>query len=137
MNNNAKIAELILRIQNASDGGKNMRFFESQKSATDNKAGYPQKDKLILEAIRLITSSKRNNDWKFAVTRSAVNGNNCFIVYFQTRINGEKVQISFHSFNRELARFIGRSFRIKWDHANSRESAVIAYNHYVPNGKYT
>lgn len=131
----AKIAELVLRTQNASDGGKGIDdLVNSARSVTDNKAAYVQKDRLLLATIELINGGKSN--WRFAVADCGDFSRRCWIVYFQTRINGEKVQVSFHTFNGEVERFRRNSFRIKWDHGDSRESAQLAYKFYCPNGRY-
>lgn len=133
MNINSKIATLILRAQNASDGGKNMDYLVNNKrSYRDNCAGYGQKDVLIMNALRLISSNRTS--FKFSVQRDR-EGCAEFLVYFETRINFEKYQVSFHSFDRRLNSFVG-GFRMKWDHGVSRESACIIYDHYVCHGEY-
>ena len=130
MSIDGKIAELILRTQNASDGGKGGLYslVTNTRSYRDNCAGYGQKDNLLIEAIRLIV--KTHNNWKYAVTKDRQGIAN-YIVYFQTRIMGEKVQISFHSFDNSLSRYVKKSFRIPWDHGCSRDSAVAAYTYYT------
>ena len=134
MSINSKIASLVLRAQNASDGGKNKCYFSgSDKVITDNRAGYGQKDQLIIAAINLINRGKSN--YKFAVTECLDFSNMAWIVYFQTRINGENIQVSFHSFNCVLSKYVRRSYRIKWDHKDSRDSAEYAYMYYS-NGMY-
>ncbi len=130
---NKKIAELILRAQTASDGGKDISWNTSRKAKRDNSAGYWHKDKFVSEAIRLILTTE--NDFKFAVVKDK-EGKANFIVYFSTKVDGENYQVSFHSFNGKLARYCKKSFRISWDHWDSRESAKIIYRHYVPEGRY-
>lgn len=130
-----KIAEAILRAQTASDGGKGKKYLVcSKRSRRDYYAGYNAKDRHIMTAINLINSGHSN--YKFAVFRDTQRVAK-YIIYFQTVINGEKVQISFHSFDSSLERFLDKSFRIKWDRRNSRDSAVKAYRYYVSNGEYT
>ena len=133
-NVNGKIASLVLRAQNASDGGKHMSYFyNTQKGVTDNRASYAQKDRLIIAAINIINRGKSN--YKYAVVECNDFTNPAFIVYFQTRIECENIQVSFHSFNHELSKFVKNSYRIKWDHECSRDSAVYAYRYYT-NGLY-
>lgn len=136
MNIDGKIAELILRTQNASDGGKNISYFKSQKARRDNLAGYAAKDKFLLLAINMIARNNSNCNWKYAVVQCNDFYNPAFIVYFQTNIDCEKVQISFHSFNSDLQKYLKKSFRIKWDSGYSRESAEYAYSYYT-NGQYS
>ena len=127
-----EIAELILRAQNASDGGKGIvELISKGKSVRDNYSAYAGKDKFIFLAISMIVKGKSN--FNFAVTDGGITP---YLVYFQTRISGKKFQVSFHSFDERLERFQGKSFRIKWDHGSSRDSAVTIYRHYCPNGEY-
>ena len=67
MKRNAKIAELILRAQNASDGGKQKSSYNTSsiKAYTDNYAGYKHKDLCIYNAIQLILTG--NSKFKFSV----------------------------------------------------------------------
>ncbi len=127
-----EIAELILRSQNASDGGKGIIELVSKgKSVRDNRHGYAGKDQFIFLAISMIVKGK--SSFHFAVTDG---GFTPYLVYFETRISGKKFQVSFHSFDRRLERFKGKSFRIKWDHGSSRDSAATIYRHYCPCGQY-
>ena len=130
---NKKIAELILRAQTASDGGKGIQYGASRKARRDNQGGYYRKDEFISEAIRLILTTK--NNFKFAVIRDK-EGKANFIIYFSTKVDGINYQVSFHSFNGEFAKYCKKSFRIPWDRWDSRESAEIIYRHYVPEGRY-
>lgn len=134
MNVNAKIASLILRAQNASDGGKNINVLSSvRRGYRDNAAGYGQKDVLIMNALTTICSTK--SSFKFSVQKDSERVA-YFLVYFETRIDGRKYQVSFHSYDERLRRFTKNSHRMKWDRGNSRESAANIYRHYVPNGTY-
>ena len=86
-----------------------------------------------MEAIKLIAAHRADCDFKFVVTDGGVAP---YLVYFETRIDGQKYQVSFHSFNHQLRRFMRNSFRCKWDRKDSRESALAIYWYYVPNGEY-
>ena len=80
-NINVRISELILRAQNASDGGKGIdELVSSRKSYRDNCAGYAHKDRFVYLAVSMIASNK--TDFRFAVTEDK----DCvadFIVYFE------------------------------------------------------
>lgn len=135
MNKDKKVAELILRTQNASDGGKHIQFFpDCKKAVRDNCAGYGQKDSLILAAIKLIRGSD-NSCFRYAVVidRQRIAR---YIVYFETRIDDVKYQVSFHSFDTRLGRYICNSRYARWDKKSSRDSAVTIYKYYCPNGQY-
>ena len=128
-----KVATLILRAQNASDGGKGIdEFVSNRRSYRDNCAGYAQKDRMILSAIELIRRNRSN--FKYAVVRDR-DGIADYIVYFETRINGKKYQVSFHSFSEKLSPYV-RGFRARWDHGDSPESAYFVYRFYNHNGEY-
>ena len=133
MSVDSKIAEYILRAQNASDGGKGIdALVASRKSRRDNCAGYSVKDKYILCAMKLIISG--DTAFKFAVTPDKEGIAN-YIVYFETKIGYEKLQVSFHTY-RNFSRYVNNSFRMKWDHASSRDSAQRMYDYYIPDGMY-
>ena len=132
---NSKIAELIIRTQNASDGGKKLHYFYGCKKAVrDNCARYGQKDSLILSAIEMIRWNK--SDFVFSVQRDREH-KAYYLVYFETRINGIKFQVSFHSFDGRLGRYVRNSRHARWDKKSSRDSAVSIYKYYCPNGQYT
>ena len=133
MNKNAKIATLILRAQCASDGGKhNPELVSSRRSYRDNCAGYGNKDKCIYSALNLIVQG--GTSFKFSVKRDGELA--LYLVYFEARVNGEKLQVSFHSYDSRLSNFSKTSFRIKWDRGSSRMSAIRIYSHFVKNGEY-
>ena len=133
-NINAKIAETILRAQNASNGGKFNRYNDCStfkgRNATDNMSGYDLKDTLIKQAISLISTGKSN--FKFSVQEDT-EGRARYIVYFNTNINGTKYQVSFHTFmNLRVSKYFTR-----WDRGYlSQDNAISIYKHYCPNGKY-
>lgn len=136
MSVNSKIAAHIVRAQAASDGGKGKAYnwHNSQKAKTDNNAGYAHKDPAILAAINLINCCKSN--WKYAVKNCYDYNRPAWTIYFETRIEGEKIQISFHSFNSTFSKYVNNSFRTKWDEKDSHESAIFAYKYYADKGKY-
>ena len=132
---NAAIAELVLRAQCASDGGKGIKaLVGSYKARTDNRAGYAVKDILIEEAVRLILSGE--SDYCFSV-KDLENG--MYLIYFQTKIHGKNVQVSFHSYGTNTwAKYCnrGKGCELWWDHGSSRSSAEYAYSYYC-RGYYT
>jgi hypothetical protein len=136
---NKEIASLILRAQNASDGGKGIHAFpEARKARHDNAAGYPAKDKFIILALQMIAQGGSN--FKFSVQKFKEDWDEeevYYIVYFETKILGIKYQVSFHNFSEELEKYVKRSFRLKWDHGISRDSAETIYNYYNQHGFYS
>lgn len=131
---NGKIATLLLRAQNSSDGGKHKHIIiNNRRSYRDNAAGYQSKDSFVWEAIDLICRNRKSCDFKFAVTDGHITP---YLIYFETIINDKKLQVSFHSYDSRLSKFRKNSFRMKWDKADSRESALEIYHNYVKNGKY-
>lgn len=134
---NKKVAELILRAQNASDGGKNIDelvLCTSEKTYRDNKHGYAGKDMFIMKAIEMIARNRKNTNFRYSVVHDGEIAD--YLVYFDTTINGKKYQVSFHSFNNDLERFIRKSFKTEWDKKDSRRAAAEIYKAYFPNGRY-
>ena len=132
---NKKIAELILRAQNASDGGKLFSVISfSRKGLKDNHIGYKTKDACIAQAINLISKTGRQSAFRYFVTDDKTAAA-YFMVYFETRVNGQKYQVSFHSYDNNLVKYVQKR-HTKWDQKDSRDSAVIIYRHFVPNGQY-
>lgn len=133
MNKNNKVATLIIRAQCASDGGKCItELVSGKRSYRDNCAGYGNKDVCIYNAINIIVAG--NTNFKFSVKHDGTIAP--YVVYFETKLNGEKFQVSFHSFDSRLSRFAKNSFRMKWDKGSSRISAEKIYRYYAKNGEY-
>lgn len=134
---NKKVAELILRAQNASDGGKNIDSLvlcTSEKTYRDNKHGYTGKDMFIMKAIEMIARNRKNTNFRYSVVYDGEVAK--YLVYFDTTINGKKYQVSFHSFDNDLERFVRKSFKTEWDKKDSRKAASEIYKAYFPNGRY-
>lgn len=122
------IARFILNAQIGSDAGKNKHLIAdlSEHAAYE---GYAGKDKYILDAIRMIRASKGESSFRFSVRDGGKVSP--YLVYFETKVwSGKKLQVSFHSFNDALKPYAGvargrhRGLHIRWDHGDSRESAV-------------
>ena len=127
-----EIASLILRAQNASDGGKGIDYLVASKKAhRDNCHAYSGKDFFILTAIGMI--ARNNTSFKFAVRDGEITP---YLVYFETSFGGTKYQVSFHSYCSDLERYMKKGFRILWDHGDSRDSAYEIYLHFNKHGRY-
>lgn len=99
------------------------------------RASYQAKESQILLAIQLICRS-HDRSIRFSVTeshtpeygskydpdvdwwvqdRSKIIGYfDCFIVYFDFKINGKREQISFHSFDERLRKYVSKSKKTTW-----------------------
>lgn len=138
MRTDARVAELILRAQNASDGGKGISCIGyGRKAQKDNHKAYLSKDSLIYEAVKTILYNKNKNcSFRFGVTR-ATTGYAPYIIYFSCQIKGgEKYQVSFHSYSRMWEQFIKTSHHVMWDRKDSRQAAITLYKYFCPNGLY-
>ena len=102
-NYDIEIARLIMRAQYKSDSAKEEDIWES-----DKREYYRQKDEAIFMALNLINRSK-SSAFRYSVTESEVNGGHCFIVYFSTKVEGERKQVSFHNFSSGLWRYNTKS----------------------------
>ena len=127
MTQTERIGKLIRLAQIASDGGKSIRtsLIRTEEEEMVYLAGYSAKDTLILQAIQLIARSK-DRTYRFSVTEGPdQNGNTSFIVYFDFKIEGKREQISFHSFNKKLRKFVKNSRASTWSKdTSSRETAI-------------
>lgn len=126
-----QIARYILNAQIASDGGKHIYEIDYLSYHASDEA-YDGKDKYILRAIKLIRSQKRSK-WRYSVTDGGYISP--FLVYFETRSDIRKLQISFHSFDYGLVPYqrkkeSRKGMRIRWDRDSSRDSAVEAAEYF-------
>ena len=134
----ARIAQAIAGAQYASDCGKwhKLETIQQKQSAylasllpesLRNRAesqGYGLKDALIMQAIRQI-SCAHCGEFRFFVMRDC-EGIADFIVYFDVKLCGKRQQVSFHSFNKNLAKFCAKSRNScgHWDEKSSRAACI-------------
>jgi len=125
---NKAIAKNIILAQIASDGGKDIRTESNLKlSNLYSKKGYKAKDSRILKAIELINNNK-NTGFYYHVKFDYYSRNldsNCYIVYFNYKINKQRQQISFHCFSDRIGRYRNKNTSTKWvKRLDSRECAL-------------
>ncbi len=122
----ARIAEVIIQAQIASDAGKGVYVLscDTDGRRKAKRKGYPAKDNAILEAIRLICQL-REKTFRFSVCRSTDQNNHpCFIVYFNFYIDNKRRQVSFHCFDKRLWKFETKSRKTTWDKKYSSSKTV-------------
>lgn len=79
------------------------------------------KDAYIHKACQLISSTK-NTGFRFRCTDG---GCTASLFYFETRINGNIYQVSFHNLDdNQVWKDASRKCDIHWDHGDSRKSCV-------------
>ena len=130
-----EIAKLIVIAQASSDVGKGIiDLYRLLDRKLQRKAqwGYPVKDQAILELLCII-SGHPQKDVHFYVCRDT-DRIASYIVYFDFMLGCDKVQVSFHSFDKRIERFIVRGVKscTKW--RSDIESRSIAYALAVRNG---
>lgn len=127
MNRDRIVAKAILDAQVASDGGKDIKeIMHMNKSAWYQ--GYDMKDNYIEKALNLIVSD-RNSSFRYRVVDNDEN----LIVYFTCRVNGQKLQVSFHTYGfRKFKRYLKKNdvYHLVWDHESSRDSAMTIWHHF-------
>lgn len=127
MNRDRIVAKAILDAQVASDGGKSIKeIMHMNKSAWYQ--GYDMKDNYIEKALNLIVSD-RNSSFRYRVVDAGEN----LLVYFTCRVNGQKLQVSFHTYGfRKFKRYLKKNdtYRLVWDHESSRDSAMMIWHHF-------
>ena len=138
------IAHQIALAQRASDIGKwhSLAHLEKRLSGTigtllgddDSNAkrdGYALKDKAIVKAIELIRRGGKECGFRFFVTRCDDFNSPCFIVYFDFKIEGTRRQVSFHTFNKVVARYLKGCVNSKghWNDTNSSRKTCLDLLH--------
>lgn len=131
-----KVAFLIATAQRASDFGKFDRLDHDDQAASNvlgqliGKAAdelcryweYALKDVCVRKAIHRIKSNP-NSEFHFRVTPSEMVGPK-YVVYFDFKVEGKRRQVSFHSFDGKLARFVERKPTGHWDRKSSRQACI-------------
>lgn len=141
MTDRQRIERAIFNAQVASDGGKGIYdLCEGDKKAqkiahcakdyyygfsadswNSYRASYKAKESQIMLAIQLICRS-HDRSIRFSVEETRSPG--CFIVYFDFKIKGKREQISFHSFDERLKKYVQKSKKTTWSKdRTSRETA--------------
>ena len=131
---NAKIAELLIRAQNGSDGGKGRTVLvSSEKSVSDNIKGYAVKYSCIKESIKLI--QEHNCAFVYYIIRD-YKYNAKFIVSFVTHIEGQEMRVSFHCNISDLCPNCRRCPKSNNVLLPSYKAAECIYKYFCPLGKY-
>lgn len=133
MSNLNKIVALnIVKAQVSSDGGKGIVSLRNHLSNVDNKylwhtvykKGYYAKDFYVLNAIEYIRTHI-DCGFKYYVKDLENKVNDASIVYFRYKNdNGDRCQISFHSFSSRVLRYSKDSFKTKWDCECSKDNCM-------------
>ncbi len=124
------IAKCIIGAQVGSDAGKGIyQISEADPWAADN--GYDAKDYYIRKAIKAVIRNKESGVY-FYVTPD-YEGVAEYIVYFNYKIDGVRKQISFHSFDKRLERYVtskSKKCKTSWTYKrDSRDNCVELYNY--------
>jgi len=129
---NAQIATLLIRAQNASDGGKGRSVFTgSEKAASDNLRGYAVKDSCIRETIKLM----QEHETAFCCYIMKMYGDRArYLVTFATNIDGCDLWVTFHCNEGVCPNCKKRPKH--GDLLPSGEAAKCIYRHFCPLGNY-
>lgn len=93
---NKIIALAIVNAQACSDAGKGIYELSYRNTSMARCFEYELKEEFILKALRLIRNNK--TDWHYTCVNCLdQNGYMSILVYFRTRVTGERIQISFHT----------------------------------------
>lgn len=119
-----RVCKYIVLAQISSDGGKMIPDIKDTLPIGNVyfKKGYKMKDSLIMKAIKTIQCTK-DSGFRFCVKECSGFRSRAFIVYFNFKLDGKRCQISFHSFNTKLERYINNSVSTRWDKKSSRKTA--------------
>lgn len=122
-----EMARLLVLAQASSDEGKNINrlsYLLPKRLYEKACCGYPMKDVCIYELIQLVAKYPQK-DIHFYVCKDEQKVSK-YIVYFDIVFNGRRAQISFHSFDGRLKRFLtgSRKSHVEWAcWESSRENA--------------
>jgi hypothetical protein len=135
-NVNRMIAKAIICAQSSSDTGKDIDELKSRTSLmrTAKNQGYRTKSFYILDAIKRINGSPRRTAFTYYVEDAS---QKFLLVYFNTRVNNQRAQISFHVPKREAAfygliDYVGKGVKTRWDKdlGGSRRTAQYLIDYY-------
>ena len=118
---NRSIAKAIVMAEAGSDAGKG--YTPDYTSAHSpmrraEKGGYDLKGEYILRAIRMISNAKRSSFSYYVVLEDEIEY--FILVYFETVIRKETLQVSFHvpiwdKYYREISKFVGKGKPTDWN----------------------
>lgn len=139
---NKKVAFSIIRAQICSDAEKGDDFLyrgikELEKNylwEIDRKKGYRSKDYHIIQAISTIAKMPKKFDsgFRFHVKKDDDFGG-CYIIYFNFKLYGKRKQVSFHSFNKKMERFIHKN-QTRWDKGDSQLTCLELFKYMKEGG---
>lgn len=133
-NINQLIARAIVSAQIASDAGKRIYMLDV-KNTYPRYTGYGSKVHFQIRALEMIRTSKKT-DFNYYVVRSTdQNGYDSIIVYFDFKIKGERMQVSFHNptdCSGKLMKYIGTGRVTRWnrDKISSRDCCYELIEYY-------
>ena len=125
---NKKISELICNAQIASDAGKGIYElkFNNTKQSFSERGKYKVKDIYISKALYFIRKNKTSFNY-YIEEKPDQNGYPSYITYFETKIESERIQISFHSPKRKademIKQNVGTGRKCRWD-KNTKSSRL-------------
>lgn len=124
------VVKYLILAQTSSDGGKQIYELDGllPLSAAYLKKGYAAKDSLLKKAVKRIQCNK-NTGFRFYIKQSDEFMSDCFIIYFNFKLDGKRYQISFHSFS-DWSGLCNSSFSTRWDHRCSRETALVLCDYF-------
>lgn len=138
---NKQIAFNLCQAQRSSDLGKEKKgklnrapIFAHANSLQGKTRfqGYNPKDGFILKAVNLCCFGQSDFNY-YIEARPDQNGNDSFVILFDTKVSGKRVQISFHSFNKRLWKDrVGEGRPTHWDGkiGGSEKACVKLINYY-------
>ena len=135
---NASIAKMLAAAQVASDRGKESlshKDYKVHKELYDYlyeidrslalyayRGEYDAKDEIMPKIIEKIRCG--GSDFRYYVVRDGVRAT--YLVYFQVKVNGKVKQVSFHSFERSLHKYLSNKekMHMRWDKKDSRKTCI-------------
>lgn len=125
------VARAIVRAQACSDAGKYIYSLQLNEYSTWKliERKYEAKNEQILKAIGLIFRfGSEQAGARYDVVK-CTEGYVPFLVYFTYYINGQKRQISFHTYSNKIGKLC-RNSKVRWDHKDSRKNCEELINYF-------
>ena len=122
-----ELATMLVLAQAASDEGKGIHSLSSclnNNLRRKAEIGYAMKDEAIMKAISLVAKYHFHDVHYYVVKDTERRAK--YLVYFDINLADSRCQISFHSFDDKLFKFIKKNERsyTKWDCGYSRGNAA-------------
>ena len=125
---NKSICTYLIKAQLCSDAGKNIYPSSTKAGKVAREYGYDHKDYFIQKAMDKINSTPMSGFSYYVEPGFGIGADT--IIYFNFKFNGERHQISFHSYS-SFKSYQSNSHKTRWDKkiSGSRRSCDLLWDY--------